>query len=228
MSLLCLQETKLEVFDPHVMYCLLGSNFDYHYLPASNTRGGIILAWCTDTWSVTNAHNTQYTITAHVKNQVTNLGWCIMTVYGPHTEQQKMEFLEELGHIRQRRAAAWLLCGDFNMIYRAADKNNTILHRQLMGRFCRFFNMYELKELPLQGRRFTWSNEQHRPTAYPNNLLRSLSSGCSDHAPLILRTDALTYLRRRFHFEKIWIKYPGFLDVVRGAWPYPHRNMNAF
>jgi endonuclease/exonuclease/phosphatase family metal-dependent hydrolase len=58
-----------------------------------------------------------------------------------------------------------------------------------------------LEEINLVGRLFTWSSEQERPTlelldrmfataewltAFPNHLLRPLSSDCSDHYPLLL------------------------------------------
>ena len=45
-NLVCLQETKLETINQFdVMQCL-GPSFDgYDYLPACETRGGILLAW---------------------------------------------------------------------------------------------------------------------------------------------------------------------------------------
>lgn len=164
-------------------------------------------------WSVLNAHNTTNAIVARVKNRPSETSWCITTVYGPQAETEKLAFLEELGQIHQQHTGPWLLCGDFNMIYRAEDKNNNRLHRCQIGHFRRFINTYELKELDLQGRRFIWSNEQHNPTLerldrvfvwiewenlHPNNLLRSLSTDCSDHVPLLLCTDALSHFRKRF------------------------------
>jgi hypothetical protein len=52
------------------------------------------------------------------------------------------------------------MCGDFNLIYRDEDKSNGHLDRQMMGRFQRFLNDYELKEIYLHGRRYMWSNER--------------------------------------------------------------------
>lgn len=40
-TLLCLQETKLDVIDDRVM---LGLNFSYYYLVTMNTCGGILVA----------------------------------------------------------------------------------------------------------------------------------------------------------------------------------------
>jgi hypothetical protein len=56
------------------------------------------------------------------------------------------------------------MCGDFNLIYRAEDKSNSCLNRRLMGAFRSFLDERELIELHLQGRLYTWSNEQAHPT----------------------------------------------------------------
>lgn len=50
------------------------------------------------------------------------------------------------------------------MIYSSEDKNNDNLNRAMMGHFKRFVNDLDLKELPLLGRRYTWSNEKEAPT----------------------------------------------------------------
>lgn len=47
-SIICLQETKLDVIDDRIVRDLLGGLFDYSYLLAQHTRGGILLAWRTN------------------------------------------------------------------------------------------------------------------------------------------------------------------------------------
>lgn len=42
-SVICLQETKLDVIDDRMVCDLLGRSFGYHYLPAHNTCGGILV-----------------------------------------------------------------------------------------------------------------------------------------------------------------------------------------
>jgi hypothetical protein len=101
------------------------------------------------------------------------------------------------------------VCGDFNLIYRAADKNNTRLNQSLMLSFLKALNTMELTELHLQGWQFTWSNEQHRPT---------LSSCASDHAPLILHTDIAASGKPRFLFESIWPRFLGYMEAVVNGW----------
>lgn len=50
------------------------------------------------------------------------------------------------------------------MIYSSEDKNNDNLNRDMMGLFRSFVNDFDLKEIPLIGRRYTWSNEREAPT----------------------------------------------------------------
>ena len=56
------------------------------------------------------------------------------------------------------------MLGDFNRIYKDEDKNNSNLNRAMMGRFRRLINDLSLKEIPLHGQKFTWSNLQDSPT----------------------------------------------------------------
>lgn len=119
------------------------------------------------------------------------------------------------------------------MIYRAQDKNNGRLDRRCMRRFRSFLNRAQLEEINMIGRLYTWSSERERPTlelldrmfatadwfaAFPNHVLKPLSSDCSDHCPLLLQLQAFTGAKRRFRFESFWVKLPGFAEVVACAW----------
>jgi exonuclease III len=85
--------------------------------------------------------------------------WWISVVYGPQEEDDKIHFLQELRDVRADCQGPWMLCGDFNLIYRAEDKNNGNLNRRMMGKFRRLLNDLLLKEVYLNGRRYTWLNE---------------------------------------------------------------------
>lgn len=81
-------------------------------------------------------------------------------MYGPSQDAEKADFLEELREVRSHFVEPWALAGDFNMIYSTEDKNNANLDKVLMDRFRRFVNDLELKDIPLLGSRYTWSNER--------------------------------------------------------------------
>jgi hypothetical protein len=87
------------------------------------------------------------------------------------------------------------------MIYSSEDKNNENLNRRTMGRFRGLVNDLDLKEVPLLGRRYTWSNEHETPTLiklvpvlctadweelYLDCILQSRANKISHHCPLLL------------------------------------------
>jgi len=90
-------------------------------------------------------------------------------------------------------------------------------------------------ELPLHGRKFTWSSSPSSasPTLvkldrvfcsldweemFPDCLLQSSASDDSDHCPLILGLRNSIASKRRFHFESFWPSLAGFLETVATAW----------
>jgi hypothetical protein len=140
--------------------------------------------------------------------------------------------------VRAQCAGPWL-GGDFNLIYKDEDKNNTNLDRPMMGRFRRFIDDVAVKEIPLHGRKFTWTSSSSgaSPTLvkldrlfclvdwdqqFPNCLLNSASSDDSDHCPLILGLKGSHQGKRRFHFESFWPKFDGFHEAVQQAWSSVH------
>lgn len=154
-------------------------------------------------------------------------------VYGPQGDSEKILFLQEIKDVRAVCEGPWILAGDFNLIYKASDKNNSNINRAMMGRFRRMINDLALKEIPLHGRKYTWSNQQDNPVLvkldrafcsvdweimFPNVLLQSAASLDSDHCPLILGLRDNMFGKRRFHFESFWTKIEGFHETVEAAW----------
>jgi endonuclease/exonuclease/phosphatase family metal-dependent hydrolase len=127
--------------------------------------------------------------------------WWLTNVYGPQSNEDKISFLLELRQIRAECQGSWVVAGDFNLIYKEDDKKNVFCNRAMMGRFRKFIDDTSLIDLPLIGRKYTWSNHQVSPTlvrldrdlcssewevVFPNNLLQSAAFEDSDHCPLVL------------------------------------------
>lgn len=53
-SILCLQETKLNDVNKTFMLDMLGLNFDYVALSVVHTQGGILVAWDVNVWDISN------------------------------------------------------------------------------------------------------------------------------------------------------------------------------
>jgi exonuclease III len=241
-SLICLQETKMSVISDYDVVQILGLGFDYFYLPAVHTRGGILVTWHSASWVVTNMSSRCFSVSLCVRSESRVSEWWLSSIYGPTSDEDKPTFLEELHELSQVRYGPWMLCGDFNMVYRVQDKNNDRLDRR-MGQFRRFLNVAALKELHLEGRLFTWSNERAHPTLekidrffitaewgglFPNHDLHAMPTLCSDHTLLLLHTDVNCKTKKRFMFRAFWPKLHGFRDVVARAWHCPLSNANPF
>jgi hypothetical protein len=165
-----------------------------------------------------------------------NITWCLTGVYGPQADQEKIAFLQEISDLRQHMRAAWLIIGDFNLIYRAEDKNNDRVNIRMLNRFKNTIDNLQLAPLELKGRRFTWCNDQQNPTMtkidhflasnvwleiFPRPDLQALASLGSDHCPLFLQGDTEYDFYRGFRFEAHWINMPGFIQTVQTAWEQP-------
>jgi hypothetical protein len=127
------------------------------------TAGGIIVAWQSEEVRVLHTRVDDFSVSVELACPG-GATWWLTTVYEPTCAALKPLFLDELRALRRDLAGPWAIAGDFNLIVAAADKNKPNLDRRTMGMFCRCLNDLELRESPLLGRRFTWSNERSSPT----------------------------------------------------------------
>jgi exonuclease III len=136
-TIVCLQETKLQLMDQRVVTRTVGPKFanSFAVLPAAQTRGGILLAVNEDFFDLANIQLSTNTITATIAMRADGTQWQITVVYGPQRDDDKIQFLQELRNIPPPDHDRWLILGDFNLIYQAEDKNNSNLNRRLMSSF---------------------------------------------------------------------------------------------
>lgn len=142
----------------------LGADLDCHVsLPMMGTRGGILIAWKSTACMAITTRVDMFSTSVLFRNG-DGLQWWFTGIYGPQLDHQKLLFLDELQALQTMCIGPWTIAGDFNLLYRAADKSNPNVDRAMMGCFRRLIDDLELKEIQLLGRRFTWSNEHSAPT----------------------------------------------------------------
>jgi exonuclease III len=232
-EVVCIQETKIEEISRFSVLSWLGADFaDFVFLPSVGASGGIMVAWKSHLGFTGASRIDNHSVSIQFRKE-NGTCWWLTCVYGPQDDQEKVMFLQELRYNMNVCNGPWLVVGDFNIILQAIDKNNSNLNCPMMHRFSRLIEDVALKEIPLHGRRFTWSNQREAPVLikldrvfcsvdleliFPNVLLQSSASIDSDHYPLILELHDNVSGKRRFHFEAFWIKLEGFQDVVQTAW----------
>jgi exonuclease III len=159
LDVVCLQESKMSSCSRGLIPSMLSVDFDNNFvtLPAVGASGGIIVAWRASLGNIQASRIDTYSASIQFK-PINGEAWWITCVYGPQGNDEKIAFLQELRVFWVQCAAPWLLGGDFNLIYKDEDKNNTNYIRAMMGRFRRLIDDLAIKEVPLHGRKYTWSS----------------------------------------------------------------------
>lgn len=112
----------------------------------------------------------------------------------------------------------------------------------LSEKFRTTLNRLELKELKLNGRKYTWTNEQENATMtridrvfytipwedlFPTSHLHALVSMLSDHCPLYLQGSTEQYKYIGFRFKMFWVQKLGDQQVSSTAWSKPVQTTDA-
>lgn len=228
-EIVLLQETKLADISSLKLYSFLPRRLDnYHHFPANGSSGGILTAWSGSAFAQISVSSTPNTLTVCLTSTATNLSLRITNVYAPASPELRPVFLDELKNISYPSNTPWLICGDFNMIRYAHEKNNNFRQSEAEA-FNDCINDLNLIELPLLDRLYTWSNKRSTPTlerldrafinlawdeALPSTILSSLTRSTSDHVPLKIEISTTIPKSKFFRFKNYWIKVAGFRDVV--------------
>ena len=73
-------------------------------------------------------------------------------------------FWQELRDSKHWSHDAWLLCEDFNFIWFRSERLGSTFNVHLSRRFNALISELELIDIPLQNRKFSWSNLRSSPT----------------------------------------------------------------
>jgi hypothetical protein len=122
-------------------------------LPSVGASGGILIVASEQFFKVQQTHQTLNTVFASITMLAENKVWSITRVYEPQAESDKTLFLQEIKDLRQHVLPAWLLLGDFNLIYRAQDKNNSRINLSMLNNFKSTIDNLELAPIDLQGKK---------------------------------------------------------------------------
>ena len=143
----CLQETKLQHIDDGLARFLGAYKLScFAYKPSVGTKGGILILWNDVVVDLSNTSIRWFSVSAIVQlRRQASDSFLLSTVYGPSRARGKEAFLQYLRRLKPLTETKWLILGDFNIIYRARDKNNSNLNLQLMRRFRAAINHCQLK-----------------------------------------------------------------------------------
>jgi hypothetical protein len=179
--------------------------------------------------------NSDYCVKFQIRSKKDGFDWLLIPVYGAAQESNKADFLAELVRTCENEQLPMLLGGDFNIIRRQEEKNNSNFNPRWPFIFNAIIKSLDLKEIALTGRQFTWAIRRAVPTyekldrvlasveweqKYPLLSVRALTRTGSDHTPLLLDSGEQAHLgnKSKFSFEVSWLKMEGFIDMVSKEW----------
>ena len=126
--------------------------------------------------------------------------------------------------------ANWLILGDFNYVIYPNNRNKDGGNIQDMFLFNEAISKLAPVEIPLKGRKFTWSNIQDAPllekpdwdftskswtNEFPNTLVLPLGKLISDHTPCLIQISTHIPKSKISRFVNFWMKVQGFKEVVK-------------
>jgi hypothetical protein len=210
------------------------ASFDsFVFLPSVGASGGSIIIWHSAILSGTmvfqNSYATFVEFTSHHKNVV----WVLTNVYAPCTPQGKREFIHWFKNIQMPDIIDWFTVGYSNLYRSPEDRNRDGADHAEMYLFNEAISALGLIELPLKGKRFTWSNKQHPPLLerldwfftsacwtvnYPITKVSSLTMETYDHVPCLISISTAIPKSHIFRFENYWLHHDDFMNQVSMGW----------
>jgi hypothetical protein len=144
---------------PHII------TIPYSTLPYVGSRGGVLTAWKED-YTLNTSYSLTFSNTTLLTNSLNSFGFSFMVtnVYGPTANNLKTDFITELRMIACLHDLPWLLLGDFNILRDPAESTSTNPNTHGMVEFNEMIIDLQMKEIPLYGRSFTWSNMLPNPS----------------------------------------------------------------
>jgi len=206
-----------------------GKDFLWHCKPPHGRSGGIH----------EEVEEGDFFIKFKLRNKQDGFQWFLVSaVYGATQQEFKEVFPTELVHLCSKETLPMLIGCDFNII-RGSHEKKIMLTDKWPFLFNAIIDAFNLRELEVSRRRFTWLNNLEVLTLekldrilsctewelkFLHTIVQALSREVSNHTPLFLNTGETTGVVNppMFKSELGWLLREGFFDLVKDTWLSVH------
>ncbi len=237
-DMVCLQETKCSDFSRENVYLIWGTNeVDWVENKAVNSAGGVITMWSNKVFQLSSFKNGRnFSVLEGVWKRGFGTHVTIVNIYCSGSFREKKEMWNEISGIRQGQLLkAWCIIGDFNCIRRQEERKSLVscsdYSREIKG-FNDFIESFELVDIPLVGRKFTWFKpnglvksridrvlvSKEWLEVWPNSQQFVFNRSISDHCAVILKEVSVDWGPKPFRFLNVWLKDSRFKEFVSSSW----------
>jgi len=234
--ILCIQETKLPVFDAFACKSIWGDDYvDFSYQPSVGASGGLATLWDLNEVEVWSTVSLDLVLAVTDRFLMSGEQFVVFNVYAPcDTSRQQVLWNVLSSRIEALAGQNVCVCGDFNAIRSAEERRSvsSALHQAGIDSFDVFVVNNNLVDLPLRGRTYTWYRGDGRSMSridrfllsenwcltWPNCIQLAVSRGMSDHCPLVLSVDTKNWGPKPVRMLKCWADFPSYNSFVRDTW----------
>lgn len=136
---------------------------EFLFVPSIGASGGLLVAWKSQLFVGILKIVTGFSIAVEFISKLDDSSWTLLNVYGPCTAEGKREFISWLKNVNIADDEDCIIMGDFNLYRYPENRNRDGADINDMFQFNSMISHTGLSEIPLQGKKFTWSNMQHPP-----------------------------------------------------------------
>ena len=157
-SIFCLQETKREHFEHSYIKKFAPKRFDkFAFSPSQGASGGILVGWNSSIFSGQVLEINNFVVTILFTARHNNEPWKLSSVYGPCDGEERQMFVDWLNELKIEEEN-WMIMGDFNFYRSLENRNRAGGNINDIFIFNKVISNVGLQEIPLKGRKHTWSN----------------------------------------------------------------------
>ena len=216
-AIYCIQETKRDHFDHTFIKKLAPKRFNkFAFSPSVGNSRGILMGWNSSLFNGDIIESNKFSITVKFSSLHNGHHWFLTTVYGPCQGPDRNDFVLWLNNLQIDDTVNWMIMGDFNFYRSLSDRNKSGGNMNDIMIFNEIISNLGLLEIPLKGRKYTWSNMQDDPlleqidwvftsanwiSVYPDTLLLPLARSTSDHIPCKIQIGTNIPKAQVFRFE---------------------------
>jgi exonuclease III len=123
-NILCLQETKREIFDNAYIrkFCPRRLN-QFAFAPSVGTSGGLVFIWNGNAFNGSIISCSEFQITVKLTCNLSGETWYITNVYASCHVDGRNNFVSWMQNLDSTPYDLWMILGDFNMIRSSDDRN---------------------------------------------------------------------------------------------------------
>ncbi|CAJ2673212.1 unnamed protein product [Trifolium pratense] len=229
-----LQETKRISFDDCMIHNLWGHNdIEWVFKESRGLSSGMLSVWNKDLFSFRYSFSgdSYLSVCVEWKNGLLY----IINVYSPCNMSGKRKLWSDLINLKlNNEPGEWCLGGDFNSVTKVGERKgcNGAAGQSERAEFSQFIDAFELVDLPLVCKKFTWFNSDGSAMSWLDRFLLSegfIEKGnftnqwvgdrdISDHCPIWLSCSNLNWGPKPFKFNNCWLQHPDFFEFVKQTW----------